>query len=377
MRTDQPEQMHTVVIGAGQAGLSVGYFLARLGLPFVILDAQGRIGDSWRNRWDSLRLFTPARFSHIAGMPFPGAPNSFPTKNEMAEYLEKYAGSFKLPVRLGVRVQRVSRRGERFLVEAEGATFEADNVVVAMATYQNPRVPAFARELDPAIVQLHSSEYRNPSQLRSGGVLIVGAGNSGAEIAVEVVHTHPTQMSGPDTGFFPFRPASAVGRLLGPILFRFLFHRILTTGTPVGRRARPKIIAKGAPLIRVKPRELQTAGVERVARTVGVKNGMPLLQDGRALDVANVIWCTGFAPNNAWLDLPVFEPNGEAVHARGVVESQPGLFFIGLHFLYAFSSTMIHGVERDAQFIVDAIQSRVGNGQKNVEAPPAPLVRHA
>ena len=374
---DQPEQMHTVIIGAGQAGLSVGYFLARLGLPFVILEANDRIGDSWRNRWDSLRLFTPARFSHIAGMPFPGAPNSFPTKNEMADYLEKYAGSFKLPVQLGVSVQRVSRRGERFLVEAEGATFEADNVVVAMATYQNPRVPAFARELDPAIVQLHSSEYRNPSQLRSGGVLIVGAGNSGAEIAVEVVRTHPTQMSGRDTGSVPFRPDSALGRILWPILFRLIFHRILTTGTPIGRRARPKLIANAAPLIRVKPQQLQSTGVERVARTGGVKNGMPLLADGRVLDVANVIWCTGFAPNNAWLELPVFEPNGEAIHARGVVESQPGLFFTGLHFLYAFSSTMIHGAERDAQFIVDAIQARAGNGQKDVGAPPATLVRHA
>ncbi len=374
---DQPEQMHTVIIGAGQAGLSVGYFLARLGLPFMILEANDRIGDSWRNRWDSLRLFTPARFSQIVGMPFPAAPRSFPTKNEMAEYLEKYARSFKLPVRTAARVRRVSRRGERFLVEAEGATFEADNVVVAMATYQNPRVPPFARELDPAMVQLHSSEYRNPSQLRRGGVLIVGAGNSGAEIAVEVVRTHPTQMSGRDTGSVPFRPDSVFGRILGPILFRLIFHRILTTGTPIGRRARPKLIAKGAPLIRVKPQQLQTAGVERVARTVGVKNGMPLLADGRVLDVANVIWCTGFAPNNAWLELPVFEPNGEAIHARGVVESQPGLFFTGLHFLYAFSSTMIHGAERDAQFIVDAIQARVAKGQKNGDAPVATLVRHA
>src|SRR6185295_17598452 len=177
----EAESIETLIIGAGQAGLSVGYHLARRGAPFVILDGNQRIGDSWRARWDSLRLFTPARFDGIAGLPFPAGPNTFPTKDEMADYLEGYAKRFQLPVRTGVRVTRLSRRGDGYLVETTDSAYEAEHVVVAMATFQQRRVPSFARELAPDIVQLHSSDYRNLSQLRSGGVLIVGAGNSGAE----------------------------------------------------------------------------------------------------------------------------------------------------------------------------------------------------
>ena len=182
-----PEQVEVVVIGAGQAGLSVGYFLARHSVPFVILDANARVGDSWRSRWDSLRLFTAARYDGLVGMPFPAPALSFPTKDDMADYLEAYAKRFALPVRSNVRVDRLFREGDRYVVVAGDRRFEAAHVVVAMATYQRPRVPEFARQLDPGIVQLHSSEYKNPSQLKPGGVLIAGAGNSGAEIALDNV----------------------------------------------------------------------------------------------------------------------------------------------------------------------------------------------
>src|SRR5690348_151597 len=177
-------RVNTVVIGGGQAGLSVGYHLGRLGVPFVILDASCRIGDAWRHRWDSLRLFTPARYAGLDGMPFPAEPFSFPTKDEMADYLEAYARRFELPVRSGVHVDRLSRLGDRFIIVAGGQRIEASNVVVAMGAYQRPRRPAFAGELRPAIAQLHSFEYRNLSQLHRGDVLIVGLGNSGAEIAM-------------------------------------------------------------------------------------------------------------------------------------------------------------------------------------------------
>ena len=176
----QTEHIQTVVVGAGQAGLSVGYFLARQGLPFVILDSNERIGDSWRNRWDSLRLFTPARYDGLAGMPFPAPAHSFPTKNEMADYLEAYARRFDLPVRTGVRVDGLSRQGGQYVVTAGERRFTAEHVVVAMASYQFPRIPPFADELDPATFQLHSRDYRSPDQLRDGKVLIVGAGNSGS-----------------------------------------------------------------------------------------------------------------------------------------------------------------------------------------------------
>jgi putative flavoprotein involved in K+ transport len=355
------EEIHTVIIGAGQAGLSVGYFLARRGAPFVILEANQRVGDTWRRRWDSLRLFTPARFDGLAGMPFPASPHAFPTKDQMADYLEAYAERFALPVRTGVTVDRVSRWGDGFLVSAGDLRIRAGHVVVAMASYQKPRVPPFAAELDPGIVQIHSLDYRNPGQLRPGGVLIVGAGNSGSEIAKELVRAgHPTWMSGRDTGHIPFRIEGMAARLvLVRLVLRGLFHRVLTTDTPIGRKVRPAIVSRGGPLIRVKPKDLAAAGVVRVPRTAGVRDGRPRLEDGRVLDVANVVWCTGFEPGFSWIDLPVFGERGEPEHRRGVVPAAPGLSFVGLHFLYAMSSTMIHGVARDAEYVAERI---VGQG---------------
>jgi putative flavoprotein involved in K+ transport len=243
----RPERVETVVIGGGQAGLSVGYQLARRGCSFVILEANGRIGDSWRKRWDSLKLFTPARYNGLEGFPFPADGWSFTTKDEMADYLEAYAVRFELPVRTGVRVERLLRDGDRFVVETQEAVFKAENVVVAMADFQRPRVPEFAEELDKDIVQLHSYEYRNPSQLRDGAVLVVGAGNSGAEISLDLSSTHRTWMSGRDTGHMPFRIEGNASRLLlAPLVLRFVFHRVLTVNTPIGRRARPRILSRGA-----------------------------------------------------------------------------------------------------------------------------------
>jgi len=353
------ERFEVVVVGGGQAGLSVGYHLARRGLRFVILDAHARIGDAWRTRWDSLRLFTPARFDGLAGMPFPAPAHAFPTKDAMADYLEAYAARFALPVRTGVAVDRLSRSGGRFVLAAGARRFEAEQVVVAMSDWQRPRLPPFAPELDPGIVQLHSSAYRNPAQLRAGGVLVVGAGNSGAEIALDVAPAHRTWLSGRATGHLPFRIDGPVARLLLRPLFRGVFHRLLTVDTPVGRRARPKLLAHGMPLIRVRPRDLAAAAVERVPRTVGVRDGRPVLADGRALEVANVVWCTGFHPGFAWIDLPVLEGT-RPVQERGVATGEPGLYFVGLAFLAAASSSMIHGVERDAAFVADRIASRAG-----------------
>jgi putative flavoprotein involved in K+ transport len=353
----EPERLHTVVIGGGQAGLSVGYHLARRGVQFVILEANERIGQPWRDRWDSLRLFTPARFDALDGLPFPAPPHSFPTKDEMADYLEAYAEKFRLPVRTGVRVDRLTRHGEGFRIFAGDHMIEAANVVVAMANFQKRRVPSFARELDPSIVELHSSEYRSPAQLREGGVLIVGAGNSGAEIAMEVSRTHPTWVAGRDTGEVPFRINSLAGRFMTPIVLRILFHRVLSVATPIGRKVRRKVLAVGGPLIRVKARDLRAAGVERVGRMTGVRAGRPVIDGGDALDVTNVIWCTGFDPGFDWIDIPIHGAV-EPIHERGVVSSVPGLYFLGLHFLSAMSSVMIHGVGRDAARISGLIAAR-------------------
>jgi len=208
--------------------------------PFVILDARPRVGDAWRNRWDSLRLFTPARYCGLDGMPFPAPPHYFPTKDEMADYLESYAATFRLPVRTGTRVEALRKKNGHFVVETPDERFESANVVIAMSNWQRPRRPELAAGLDSEIRQIHSNDYRNPDQLRSGPVLVVGAGNSGAEIALDVVDGNHTWLSGPDTGHIPFRVESQVGRMVVPIVLRIVFPRVLTTSTPMGRRARPK-----------------------------------------------------------------------------------------------------------------------------------------
>ena len=365
------ETFHTIVIGGGQAGLSVGYYLARQGQPFVILDASQRVGDVWRQRWDSLRLFTPAMFDSLVGMKFPAPPFRFPTKDEMADYLEAYARHFRLPIRSGVRVDRLMRVGNRYLIDAGPHRFEAEHVVVAMSSYQVPRVPAFAKELRSDILQMHSIDYRSPSQLKPGGVLLVGAGNSGAEIAVDVVRQHPTWVSGRDTGHVPFRIDGLAARLfLLRFVFRVVFHRLLTVGTPIGRRIRRGVFSQGAPLIRVKPQHLAKAGVQRVPKMARVVDGLPVLEDGRVLDVANVIWCTGFGNGLSWIDLPIFEADGEPRHQSGVATGEPGLYFVGLHFLHSFSSTMIHGVARDAKRIADAIERRTKRAEMDAALTP-------
>jgi putative flavoprotein involved in K+ transport len=369
------ERVQTVVVGGGQAGLSIGYCLAKRQLPFLILDASARVGDSWRRRWDSLRLFTPARFDGLIGMPFPARGHYFPTKDEMADYLEAYAARFELPIMSGVRVERLSRKEGHFILEAGDLRLEAENVVVAMSGYQRPRVPSFASELKPEIVQLHAMDYRNTSQLREGGVLLVGAGNSGSEIGIEVVRRHPTWMSGRDTGHVPFRIDGLIGRLVIGPLFRVVFHRLLTLNTPIGRKARAKFQNHGGPLIRVKPADILAAGIERAPRTVGVRDGLPLLEDGRVLDVANVIWCTGFESGfESWIDLPVFDETGP-INYRGVVESEPGLYFVGLDFQYSMSSTMIHGVARDAEYVAKQIATRVRRNAAEERAPHPAAVR--
>lgn len=352
-RLSASQPYDVVVIGAGQAGLSAGYFLKQRGLRFLILDAEARIGDVWRKRWDSLRLFTACRWDGLPGFGWPAARKfEFPTKDEMADYLEAYAAHFDLPVRMNTRVELVTRRDGRYVVHAGGREIVASSVIVAMASYQRPYTPDYATELRSHIVQLHSRDYKNSGQLRPGPVLIVGAGNSGAEIAMELSKSHKVMMSGRDVGYVPFKIAGFWGRLLCvPLLLRVIFHRILTVSNPIGRKVRAKIMHHGAPLIRVRKEQLAAAGVERVARLAGVCEGYPQLEDGRVIQPLNIVWCTGYHPGLSFIDLPIFDERGEPRHESGVVPEAPGLFFVGLHFLHAMSSSMIHGVSRDAERI--------------------------
>jgi putative flavoprotein involved in K+ transport len=247
------------------------------------------------------------------------------------------------------------------VLEVGDRRLEARHVVVAMSSYQRPVTPEFAAELDAAIGQLHSADYRRPSQLPPGDVLIVGAGNSGAEIAIDLVRSgRRVWVSGRDVGQVPFPVRNPfVRRTILPILFRLVFHRLFTTDTRLGRKVRSKMITGGMPLIRTRTQDLSAAGVSRVPRVTGIRDGKPLLADGTVLDVSGVVWCTGFGMDPSWIQLPVFDEHGEPIQVRGVVPDEPGLYFVGPHFLYAASSTMIHGIGRDAEWVADVIARRV------------------
>jgi putative flavoprotein involved in K+ transport len=345
----QVERYKTVIVGGGQAGLSVGYHLKQHGHSFVILDASERIGDSWRNRWDSLRLYSPAFRDGLPGMQFPAPPTTYPTKDEMGDYLEAYARRFGLPVRSGTTVEELTKENGRYVASVDGCRFEADNVVVATGVFKRPYTPEFAGELDPSITQLHSSDYRNLSQLQEGPVLVVGAAHSGSDIAYEASASHDVVLSGTDTGQIPAPIESRRGR----IVFRgivFVGTHVLTADTPMGRRMRAHVRHGGGPLLRYRKKDLLAAGVERVlARTVGVERGLPVLDDGRALDVRNVVWCTGFRPDFSWMRFRFdLGDDGYPVQYRGAAASSAGLYIAGLPFLHSFASMLIGGSGRDA-----------------------------
>jgi putative flavoprotein involved in K+ transport len=349
----------TVIIGGGQAGLATGYHLKRLGVEHVILDENEEVGAAWRNRWDSLRLFTPGRYDSLPGMPYPGPPHELPGKDDIADYLRAYADHFELPVRLGVKVNRVAADGKRYVVETGDDEFAADNVIVATGGFRTPRIPNVAGSLGSDIVQLHSSEYRNPSSVREGAVLVIGAGQSGAEIALDLVDRHRVWLSGEDHGEEPARPGSAADRLVTPIMV-FVATKVIDVANPIGRRVRDHFLypPRGIPRAGGTRKKIREAGIEWLGRTTGVKDGRPVLEDGQVLDVSTVIWCTGFRPDYGWIDLPVFGDYGYPIQRRGVVESQPGLYFMGLLFQSTLSSALIVGVGKDAEYIAGHVGQR-------------------
>jgi len=357
------EQIDTVVIGAGQAGLAAGYHLANRGMDFAILDADARIGAQWRNRWDSLKLYSPARYDSLPGMRFSGSSWRWPTGREMGDYLEAYAQRFDLTVRIDTRVQRVEPVDDGFVVSSVDSRIAARQVIVATGPFRQPRIPAFAGELDPAIRQMHSHDYRNPAQLREGPVLVVGLSHSGADIAFEAAHPgHRTILSGRSHGELPIQVTDTKRAIPGWPVVEFVFGHVLTMRTPIGRKMRPEVRSGGGPLLRVRSKELDRAGVERHdAKTVGVRDGRPILADGTVLDVANVIWATGYRPDYSLVAAPVVGDDGWPLEERGVSPTVPGLYFLGVPFQFAFSSMLVAGAGRDARYVVDRIAQRVAD----------------
>jgi len=344
------ERVKIVVVGGGQAGLAVARSLLERDLECRVLDAEARVGDQWRRRWDSLQLFTPAQHDGLPGMPFPAPRGAFPTKDEVADYLEAYARHFELPIRHGVRVERLSRGPEGFTLHTSAGTLSADRVVLATGTHPAPRVPSFSGELNPAIHQLHAAAYRNPAALPAGDVLVVGAGTSGVEIAVELARHRRTFIAGRPTPHIP----DPLLRYAGDLYWWFI-NAALTVRTPAGRKARSRVRGGGAPLIRVSGADLDAAGVTRLPRVTGVSGGRPRLEDGRVIEVATVLWATGYRPDFGWIDFPITDESGWPAGERGVSSLAPGLCFVGMPFQYGLTSGLLGGVGRDAAFVAEWI----------------------
>ncbi len=355
------EHIETVIIGAGQAGLSTAYHLKKQGRACVVLDSHARVGDNWRRHWDTLRLYSPARYDGLPGMPFPtDDPWSFPQKDEVAAFLEGYALKFDLPVRMSTRVDALQGGPDGgFELHIGDHTITCDNVVVATGTFgQAPHIPDFGPRLDPTIRQLHSSQYHRPSDLQPGPVLVVGASHSGTDIAYEAAQTNPVALCGRDPGQLPFRPEQRRAKLIFPLVV-FAWRHVLTRRTPVGRKEFHEVRAHGGPMIRVHREDLAGRGVARhTARMVGVQDGLPLLEDGTVVPVTNVVWATGFRQVFDWIKLPVIGEDGWPVEMRGVVDAVPGLFFCGLAFQYSFSSMVFPGIGRDAEYVSRRISAR-------------------
>jgi putative flavoprotein involved in K+ transport len=355
------ERHDVIVIGAGQTGLAAAYELAKRGIEFVALEASPRVGDVWRRRYDSLLLYSPARGNDLPGHRFPLPANAFPTGRQMGDYLEAYAAHHRLPVRAGVRVDRLSvgvGDGDgSFNVMTPDVTYLASQVIVATGAFQRPRVPDFADQLDPGIRQLHAADYHSVNQLADGPVLVVGVGHSGADLAHEIARAgHHTILSGRAHGELPFPIDSWRGRHIAWPLMRFVGGTVLTLGTPIGRRMAPGVRAGGGPLLRIRRAELRAAGVDlREERTVGSTDGRPVLSDGTVLDVANVLWCTGFRPDYSWIEPSITDESGWPVQYRGVVDAVPGLYVMGIPFLFGFTSMLVAGAARDARYIVERV----------------------
>lgn len=353
-----------VVIGAGQAGLAMGSLLRRRGRRFAIVEATGSIGAAWRERWESLTLFTPRRYSSLPGLPFPGDPEGYPTRDEVIAYLERYAETFELPVELNSRVRRLAAADGPFALEVDGRALTADQVVVATGPFQTPYVPDVASRLGLDVFQTHSTGYREPGEVpQAGTVLVVGGGNTGFQIAKELAATHEVVLS------VGSRQTPLPQRLLGRDLFWWLTKSRLfdtTVESRLGRKLRHR-----ETLIGSSPRELRRRyGVELRPRVVAADGRTVRFEDGRELDVEAVVWATGYRPDYSWIDLPVFDQNGRLRHRRGVTDV-PGLYFLGLTWQHTRGSALIGWVKDDAQFIaeqIDALDEAPGGADERTRA---------
>jgi putative flavoprotein involved in K+ transport len=357
------ERREVIVVGGGQAGLAIGYFLAQQGRDFTIMEAADTPAAAWRDRWDSLRLFTPVRYDSLPGRAFPGDPDTYPGRDDVVAYLTDYARHFALPIELRSRVRSV-HPGEaaRYIVELDDRTYEADQVVIATGPFQVPRVAPVAGHLSPDIIQLHSTEYRRPDDVPAGPVLVVGGGNTGYQIAEELARFHEVHLS------IGSRQTPLPQRVLGRDLFRYLEATGLmrkSVDTRIGQRMRYR-----ETLIGSSPRAARRHGIQVHGRTDDVSESEVRFDDGSRLQPRAVIWATGFALDHSWIDVPIFDDGGRLMHRRGVTAA-PGLYFLGLTWQYTRGSALLGWVKDDAEFIADRIAALASAGTTETPAMTA------
>jgi putative flavoprotein involved in K+ transport len=338
-----------IVVGGGQAGLALGYHLAKRATDFTILEAASEPAAAWRERWDSLKLFTSARYDGLPGMDFPGDPDRYPTRDEVADYLTEYARRFDLPVELNSRVKAVRRQGERYVVELEDRTYEAQQVVIATGPFQTPLVPQLAQDLGDGVVQMHSTAYRSPASVPEGRVLVVGGGNTGFQIAEELSVSREVHLS------IGSRQTPLPQQILGRDLFWYLEKTGLiqqTVDSRLGRR-----MSQRETLIGSAPRRMRKRyGVELHGRAVSAHGSTVRFDDGTQVDVAGVVWATGFRVDHSWIGVPVFDAGGRLIHQRGVTQA-PGLYFIGMYWQHTRGSALLGWVKDDAEYLAERIEA--------------------
>jgi putative flavoprotein involved in K+ transport len=357
-------QREVVVIGGGQAGLAIGYFLAQQGRRFTILEAAGEPAAAWRTRWDSLKLFTPVRYDSLPGLRFPGDPDSYPGRHDVVAYLTDYAQRFELPVECNSCVQSVRPRDGRFLVGLADRTYEADQVVVATGPFQVPFTPAIAADLSTDVAQLHSADYRSPGDLPPGAALVVGGGNTGFQIAAELARSREVQLA------VGARQTPLPQRILGRDLFRYLEATRLmnkTVTSRIGQRMKDK-----ETLIGSSPGKARRQGIEMRPRATGAQGSTVTFADGSEVVVDAVVWATGFRLDHSFVELPVFDARGQVRHQRGVTEL-PGLYFLGLPWQHTRGSALIGWVKDDAAFVAQRIGA-FARLHATAMASPSPLL---
>jgi putative flavoprotein involved in K+ transport len=340
------EHYEVVVIGAGQAGLAMGYFLSRQKRRFMIVERAESLGSAWRERWDSLTLFTPRRYNSLPDLAFPGDPDGYPGRDEVIDYLGSYASTFDLPVQLSSAVQSIASSDDGFILDLGARTFQADQVVVATGPFEVPSVPPFAADLAPDVVQMHSTGYRRPSDVPEGTVVVVGGGNTGFQIAKELSATHSVHLA------IGSRQTPLPQQVLGRDLFWWLTKTGLikkTVESRIGRRARDRDTLIGS-----STRDAKHHGVTVEPRVVGASERTVTFADASKLDVDAVIWATGYRSDYSWIDVPVLDKDGRVLHRRGVTV-YPGLYFLGLTWQHTRGSALLGWVKDDAEFISERI----------------------